>query len=184
MSLCRGFKSNGEVCKVVCNSDYCYSHVLQGKRECCVCLDTKKCVKLECKHNICEDCLYSWSVSTTFDADCPLCRTPIEVLLQEQLIDLAVSRQDAREVYRFHLNISREKYNLISNIDFDFGKLKTRDEINRSLDKVREISDELCSRISQEKIIVRTTCHCIKCQANIEQPDKNFFFYTPPFLRN
>ena len=187
MSQCRGFKSNGEVCKVVCNSDYCYSHVLQGKRECCVCLETKKCVKLECKHNICDDCLYTWSVSKTFYADCPLCRTPISDDLQNELIDLAVSRKDAVEIYRFHLNIDHKDFKLISHIDFDFGNPKDRNELNEIIRQVHEVDGDLCDKISEEKIIVRTQCNGGNYnfyQEWMRNPDKIHFFYTPPFLRN
>ncbi len=165
MSQCKGLTLKGSRCKRICkNGEYCYDHIIQDTTpECCVCLESTKCETLECKHTICNECAYKWSLSKKFKAECPMCRTFIKN--QGYYQHLAIERRDAIKVFIYSFNgMTQQDYSSLG-IEIPFDTLITQSESEFILRQILTKNDLIYSKISRVKEIqvLSTDCKCADC---------------------
>ena len=171
MSQCKGLTLKGNRCKRICkNCEYCYNHIppdvqeiTECNVECCVCLEKIKTTKLDCTHEICEECAYKWSLSKKFKAECPMCRTFIKN--QDHYACLALERRDAIKVFIYSFNgMTQQDYSSLG-IEIPFDTLLTQSESEFILRQILTKNDLIYSKISRVKEIqvLSTDCKCADC---------------------
>jgi hypothetical protein len=165
MSQCKGLTLKGSRCKRICkNGEYCYNHDAQATTpECCVCLESTKCETLDCKHTICNECAYKWSLSKKFKAECPMCRAPMDH--QGYYQHLAIERRDAIKVFIYSFNgMTQQDYSSLG-IEIPFDTLITQSESEFILRQILTNNDLIYSKISRVKEIqvLSTDCKCTDC---------------------
>ena len=187
MSVCQGLKADGECCQVVCKGDfkgdyYCYAHIVQGKKCCCVCYEQVKCVKIGCGHNICNDCIYSWYLKRHIS--CPTCRQVYSKETETELDRIGIERKDYYKVTILYLNMVPDQIKLLrkQGIEFDFARPKTKDEAKAIF---AQIDHSFLEHSRYEDKFLRCECGstCPDCEIWKSQPEKNctFLRWTPEF---
>jgi hypothetical protein len=185
MNTCKGTTNKGERCKRICNSEYCFNHIYQKPitdfNDCCVCLDSKKCETLDCKHFICMECLYNWSLSKDFKAECPMCRADIGEPIEQALLVVALSKQDVIKHTIYQL--PEEGFDSIESVNIKFNSLLTKNSADNILRIIRFLNEEFYGNISMKTEIkkVDKNCDCDTCKSfHSSNSNEAYVFLKPP----
>ncbi len=182
MSQCKGLTLKGSRCKRICkNGEYCYNHDVQDTTpECCVCLESTKCETLECKHTICNECAYKWSLSKKFKAECPMCRAPMDH--QGYYQHLAIERRDAIKCFEYSFNeISQEEFVEIGVVGIPFNQVVSRSTSENVLRMILSLNKDIYSKISRKEVIeVLADCKCNSCNGYRNGTNDSVYFFKKP----
>jgi hypothetical protein len=188
MNTCKGVTNKGERCKRICNSEYCFNHIYQkpitGINECCVCLDSKTCETLDCKHFICMECLYNWSLSKDFKAGCPMCRADIGEPIEQALLAVAFSKHDVIKHTIYQL--PDEGFDSIESIPIKFNALLTKKSADIFLRIIRFLNEDLYGNISVKTEIkkVDKSCDCDTCKSFHSSNSNEAYVFLRPANQN
>lgn len=188
MSQCKGLTLKGTRCKRICkNGEYCYNHnppdvqeITECNVECCVCLEKIKTTKLECGHDLCEECAYKWSLSKKFKAECPMCRSPMNN--QGYYQHLALERRDAVKCFEYSFNeITQEEFVEIGVVGIPFNQVVSRSTSENVLRMILSLNKDIYSKISKKEVIeVLKDCKCNSCNGYRNGTNDNVYFFKKP----
>jgi hypothetical protein len=179
MNICLGTKFNGEPCGNKSFGSYCFRCIINGNKQCCVCLETKVCDTLECGHDLCEECAYTWNLSKKLQADCPMCRAPLTKAFQNKYRYLAYKRGDAALIRAWVFLGDLEMYTQLKDIDFKYDTPLNFGETNKIFDEIENIDPDLVREFYLEIQVIVTTTESIREKWNI--PWKEYTFIEPDF---